>query len=520
VYQHNLVNALTKDPNVEVHTLHSGLDYTLRTDTPGWTTTRNALGSKVTSYTLENSSVPAPGHISFGNESLLSEDATYDTFTDLLETAGPFDVVHFDSIEGLPLSCLGAPKAVNASTRVTFYAHNYYAVCPQVNLWHQESSNCTDYENGAKCVDCVPHLPDPDEVTDAYLLSWMLRQGKVKPGTRAYGSAYRAYGAVRRRPVAFGRARRVVDIARNPKTKVQNRLPGIKAVDHHAGKNAGTPITLVPSTRVNMVKAKPFAARRQFAVNQLADNVDVVLATSQRTADVLAKFGVDPEQIEVCYIGTKVAETAVKVPSTERVEEGALSIGYLGYMRRDKGFYFLLEALEKAPDELLAQLRLVVAAVLNDEDAVERLTQLAERMGGIVLYDGYKHDQLPEILGQIDLGLVPVLWEDNLPQVAIEMVAGGLPIMSSDLGGAQEIGGNNPDFTFKAGVPSSLHDRLTRIASGKVDLGAFWSKAKEPVTMQQHLDQLLPVWRGKPQREPVIQLTSDAPKSSGTIHFK
>jgi glycosyltransferase involved in cell wall biosynthesis len=69
---------------------------------------------------------------------------------------------------------------------------------------------------------------------------------------------------------------------------------------------------------------------------------------------------------------------------------------------------------------------------------------------------------MSQILADVDLGIVPVLWEDNLPQVAIECVASGVPILTSDRGGAQELLGC-PDLVFRAGSCRDFYARLEAI---------------------------------------------------------
>ena len=110
------------------------------------------------------------------------------------------------------------------------------------------------------------------------------------------------------------------------------------------------------------------------------------------------------------------------------------------------------------------------------------------------MIDGYKHGDLPSILDDVDLGLVPVQWEDNLPQVAIEFVCLGVPILTSNRGGAQELGSRNPRFTFEAGDTDSLVDQLTRLADGRTKLVDYWSSAMRPVVMKDHVDRLLTLY--------------------------
>ena len=51
--------------------------------------------------------------------------------------------------------------------------------------------------------------------------------------------------------------------------------------------------------------------------------------------------------------------------------------------------------------------------------------------------NGYAKSEQGRLLGEIDLGVIPSLWEDNLPQVAIEYIASGIPIVASDAGGTK-----------------------------------------------------------------------------------
>ncbi len=69
---------------------------------------------------------------------------------------------------------------------------------------------------------------------------------------------------------------------------------------------------------------------------------------------------------------------------------------YMGYMRADKGFFFLLDALESLPDALARNLHLRLAArALNDPINARRLARLARHLGALQHVDGYAHDELP-----------------------------------------------------------------------------------------------------------------------------
>ena len=180
--------------------------------------------------------------------------------------------------------------------------------------------------------------------------------------------------------------------------------------------------------------------------------------------------------MQTFYIGTHFAESLRESePRPSRSEErprgltgatrpntGVLRLVYLGYMRLDKGFYFYLKALKKMPAPLARRLALTFAAKIADPIAYQNLKRMAHRFASVTYYDGYTHSQLADILSGIDLAVVPVLWEDNLPQVAMECVASGVPILTSDRGGAQELLSCR-DLVFEAGSRTDFHAKIQNL---------------------------------------------------------
>ena len=163
-------------------------------------------------------------------------------------------------------------------------------------------------------------------------------------------------------------------------------------------------------------------------------------------------------------------------------------------MGSDKGFPFLLDGLEAMPTALLSGLRLTVAARNTDPVAHARLMALRERLRELRYFDGYTHDDLGEVLAGVNLGLIPVLWEDNLPQTGIELVSRGIQILTSDRGGAQEIA-ENPAFIFRAGEVADFVDHVARIADGRLPLAAFWAGPMRVLSMEEHLEDLMRYYR-------------------------
>ena len=90
----------------------------------------------------------------------------------------------------------------------------------------------------------------------------------------------------------------------------------------------------------------------------------------------------------------------------------------------------------------------------------------------------------------IDLGIVPVIWEDNLAQVAIEFAAYGVPVLTSNLGGAQELS-RCEDFRFEAGNTKDLIAKLEKIVNDSGLPDKYFAEAMKLVTVKEHIDALL-----------------------------
>ena len=102
------------------------------------------------------------------------------------------------------------------------------------------------------------------------------------------------------------------------------------------------------------------------------------------------------------------------------------------------------------------------------------------------------------MLVDVDLGVVPHLWEDCYPQVAVEFVCNGVPIIISNLGGAKEIS-SNPDFEFNAGSHTDLIKLIEKFANDKQNILSFWNKEPAIYSMDAHVDELLEHY-GAPSR--------------------
>jgi glycosyltransferase involved in cell wall biosynthesis len=455
VYQRNMAAALAGS-DVQPGWLAAGLAQDLRPGPARWQPRPGAPGH----WEIVNSAVLAPGQLAWDSPAALADPGTEAAFAAFLAATGPWDAVQFDNIEGLPVSVLGVARASGA--RVVVMLHNYYPFCPQVNLWHQERQTCPGFDQGRACVTCLPGGQTGAGARRAALA--VLWQAERLAGPRAVPPARAALMAARA-GVAAARALR-------PRTAAPAADP--------------TP---------DPEAAARFANRRATMVATLNGQAHAVLCVSDRVRAIAQQMGVNPALLHTTRIGTpEAARYSPDRPAPALTDaQGHLHLAFLGYMRADKGFFFLLDALDTLPDTVAARIRLTVAARTGPDTAMARLRSLKPRLAALTHVNGYTHDQLDTILHDVTLGVVPVLWEDNLPQVAIEMHLRGIPLLTTNLGGAQELG-NCPDMVFQAANTKAFANKITQVFNQQPDLSAYRQNAIQPQTMNGHVQSLKMHW--------------------------
>lgn len=481
VYQHNLIHALDDEGNNDCYFLSSGISYDMFSTAPRSARVKHGENEgRKRRFEIINSGVLAPAHHSFSQNTQLEHPETTEVFFDFIRKHGPFDVVHFNNLEGLPAEVLTL-KEHWPETRVVFSLHNYYPVCPQVNLWHKERENCLDFDGGRKCELCLPHQHDDRIIRLANAVAFNLKKRGIRPGSKLFDRGF------------------------SPSMRVAGRLVRIYQRRFARAKpEAGT--ALLQQVEAGHHK---FARRRARMVELINSHCDTVLCVSDRVAEVARRFGIAPALLQTSYIGTRHAEKFQLTSPTASITkpDGTLTLAYLGYMRHDKGFFFLLDALKALPKTSAKRVNVVIASRLIDQPTMQLIMQLSDTLASVQFADGYSHDQLDDLLADVDLGLVPVLWEDNLPQVAIEMHARHIPLLTSDLGGAQELG-NCPDLVFSAGDVKDFARKIANILKGKVDIETYWQGAMAPHSMADHLSELHPVYDASAR---AIKLLPSAP---------
>lgn len=440
IYQRNIINNIAlKDGNVFF--ISSGLSYS-----PPFK--KSFFIKKNNFITIYNSKTIAPAMFSFGSQEQNQEEDTENTFIEALTTLGHIDIIHFNNLEGIPVHILKKIKEKFAHIKIIFSMHNYYALCPQVDLFFADTENCTDFENGLRCLHCAKKKSNT-LVKANYFITDFLSKHSINENSSTYDKATKA-------------TRKISQLIFKRKIKKEREI---------------LPYNL-------------FSDRRNFFVDTINKYCDLVIPVSQRVEEIFISHGVRKEISKVIYIGTTHSKYFSKTKDRPflKFNNQKMTICYLGYMRKSKGFHFLLDAFESIDKDIIKNINLVVAAKKNTQ-LFSRLEDISRSFNSFQYHDGYNHDNISEILKDVDVGLVPPIWEDNLPQVAIEMHCRHIPILTSNLGGASEIHNRNNHFTFEAGNVSSFKKKLEFLYNQAelIDFNYF-NNSLPPISMAKHIE--------------------------------
>ncbi len=445
VYLDNIINKMKDNPDIDLYFISSGTHYNMFCKKLKIKKTKNKYGKRVNSYTIYNSPVMF-AYNQFSRVDIYNEDQKIGKiFEQFIEEHGTFDVIHFNNLEGLSLSVLKL-KEKYPDTLFIYSMHNYFPICPNVYLWCHNKENCLDYHNGKFCCNCI--ISNYNQAMKILKIRTLLEKFGINSQTKWIKNMYNKLRRTQK------------EVQLNRKNTLDNETD----------------------------TAKDYKKFREKNVQYLNKYVDVVLCVSKRVKEIAISYGIKEELCHVSYIGTKFANHLKRQDFD--VSTGNFNLIYLGYMNKMKGFDFLIESLQGLDKKIAQKINLFLVCRNDPKYQIENIQKdLEKKFASVTYVDGYTNETLPDLLKGKHLGVIPVVWEDNLPQVAIEITSFGVPILASDLGGASELCSSSY-FQFEGGNTKDFQEKISYLVENRKKLEDFWKYYSKPTTMDEHMKEL------------------------------
>jgi glycosyltransferase involved in cell wall biosynthesis len=175
-----------------------------------------------------------------------------------------------------------------------------------------------------------------------------------------------------------------------------------------------------------------FQRRREVNVERLG-RVGRLVAQTPRVARIYADRGVSPERM--ITLPFTLAHIAGLRPRSLDSPPSLLTFATLGGCASPtKGSELVVGALRILREAgLEGAFRLRVLGGIHDSVRAE-----LEAFAGVELDELYERDRLDELLEDVDVGLMPSVWEEAFGYGGLEMIAKGIPLIANPLGGMVE----------------------------------------------------------------------------------
>ncbi len=121
-----------------------------------------------------------------------------------------------------------------------------------------------------------------------------------------------------------------------------------------------------------------------------------------------------------------------------RNSEKEFVFGYIGTHTPQKGIQFLLQAFDLLKTKKNIKLR-IWGYSKEDTPALELIQHTLKQKNNVEWKEGYKNeDIIDKVFNNIDVLIVPSIWEENSPLVIHEAQQARIPVITADIGGMKE----------------------------------------------------------------------------------
>jgi glycosyltransferase involved in cell wall biosynthesis len=178
--------------------------------------------------------------------------------------------------------------------------------------------------------------------------------------------------------------------------------------------------------------------RRMDSMRNALLAADRLLAPSQFLLERFVEQGIPRERLEFSEYGMDDAPFRAAPPRAARASGEPVRFGFVGTLMPSKGPDLLLRAFQGIPAGV-ATLDFFGAGPGTTEGQWEREFRALNRHPGVNFRGRFDNRRIAEVLGGIDVLIVPSRWYENAPLTIHEAVMAKIPFVTSGHGGMTEL---------------------------------------------------------------------------------
>jgi glycosyltransferase involved in cell wall biosynthesis len=229
-------------------------------------------------------------------------------------------------------------------------------------------------------------------------------------------------------------------------------------------------------------------AQRGAAIADRLLMLDRIFVPTAFTQAVMEKNGLRDARFRVLPFGLRTQGYNRRI---RRPADGALVLGFIGSLLPHKGLHVLLEAMKRLPGTSRVTLKVYGSAPEEGTQYALDLRKIASGESRIAFCGTFGNRHIADVLDGIDVLVIPSLWHENMPLVALSAQAAGCPLVASDIGGMSDVvvHGKN-GLLFARGSSVELAELIVRLSADDGLLARLSSQAISPTDTESYVDEL------------------------------
>jgi len=259
--------------------------------------------------------------------------------------------------------------------------HNYWDLCPKDDMLYDNSESCNNFNNGEKCPHCLENYCESE-------MSHITRL-KVTMQSKFLTSTIGALLHLKKTLIPHRTKKKIIPLGFSPES---------------------------------------YKERREYFIKML-NLCDIVHTTSNYCSEKLKRYGIKREVIRVIPLSVRLLSQIKPKPLFQI--HYPINFGYRGAIHMKKGIHILLRAYSQLAQD---KCKLII---YGDGDN-NLLKEYSTGNLNIEFRGHHTSAQIQKSVKDIDVGVVPSIWEEPFGIVGLEYLNARIPVIGSKIGGIAE----------------------------------------------------------------------------------
>ena len=328
--------------------------------------------------------LPIPLLSGIPNPKAYLKNVDVNIYIDFLKGLG-VEIIHIHTLMGLNKELIEAAKKLNIKT--IFTTHDYFGICPKVNLIDLHGSICSDYDNGKNCIECNANGYSNSLVILMQSKTYRnLKNSSITKKLRAY-----------KQKLIIKKNK---NLTKSEQVKENN----------------------------NNTSAEGYVNLRKNFID-IINNIDYIHYNSSVAKNAYEKYinNVNSSVLNISH--SNIKDNRIQKNSNSN---DPLKITYIGSIEKYKGLYFLMNVLEKLLKNNINKWNLNIYGK-NVNINIDKF------VGKVKIKGTYDYCELEDIFKNTDVLIVPSIWYETFGYIALEAFSYGVPVIMTEFVGFKDM---------------------------------------------------------------------------------